>query len=234
MSHFTVLIIGENPEEQLRPFDENLDVPRYVKYTKQSLIEKERNEIQEYAKRVYQKYLDNPTEYAVGCSNQGHLDYLQNEFPKKLNYTDEELYQQGIKYENESDIGADGEVYSEYNPNSKWDWYQLGGRWAGLIKVKDGIEFKKPNFSWGWDHSSMQEVLETKSTDFALKKDIVNLDEIQTFAVIKDGKWYERGEMGWWGIVSDEKDEDEWKNQFKSLLNDLPDETLLSVYDCHI
>jgi hypothetical protein len=57
---------------------------------------------------------------------------------------------------------------------------------------------------------------------------------IVTFAVIKDGKWYERGSMGWWGIVSDEKDRGEWNNRFCTLISDLPDDTLLSVFDCHI
>jgi hypothetical protein len=55
-----------------------------------------------------------------------------------------------------------------------------------------------------------------------------------TFAVLKNGKWHERGSMGWWGIVSDEKNEDEWTNQFFALINDLPDNTLLTIVDCHI
>ena len=46
-----------------------------------------------------------------------------------------------------------------------------------------------------------------------------------TFAVIKDGKWYERGEMGWWGVVSDEKNKDEWRAQFANLIDSLPDKT---------
>lgn len=32
----------------------------------------------------------------------------------------------------------DGEEYW-YNPNGKWDWYQVGGRWAGALKLKDSI-----------------------------------------------------------------------------------------------
>ena len=57
---------------------------------------------------------------------------------------------------------------------------------------------------------------------------------VGTFAVLKDGKWYEKGEMGWWGCVSNEKDVDEWNDQFDKLISELPDETLLSLYDCHI
>lgn len=56
----------------------------------------------------------------------------------------------------------------------------------------------------------------------------------QTFAVVKDGQWYERGEMGWFGCVRDEKDESRWREEFAGLIDGLPDDTLLSVYDCHI
>jgi hypothetical protein len=54
-----------------------------------------------------------------------------------------------------------------------------------------------------------------------------------TFAVVKDGKWYERGSMGWWGCVSDEKDTAEWQAEFAKLVEGLPDDTLLTVVDCH-
>jgi hypothetical protein len=57
---------------------------------------------------------------------------------------------------------------------------------------------------------------------------------ISTFAVLKDGEWYEKGEMGWWGCISDEKDPDEWNEQFTKLLEEQPEDTLLSVFDCHI
>ena len=57
---------------------------------------------------------------------------------------------------------------------------------------------------------------------------------VQTFAVVKDGRWYERGEMGWWGVVKDEKDDDVWRAEYAKLVDGLPDNTLLAVYDCHI
>jgi hypothetical protein len=57
---------------------------------------------------------------------------------------------------------------------------------------------------------------------------------IATFAVLKDGQWYERGSMGWWGMVRDEKDEATWAREFGALIDSLPDDTLLTVVDCHI
>jgi hypothetical protein len=56
----------------------------------------------------------------------------------------------------------------------------------------------------------------------------------RTFGVVMDGKWYERGSMGWWGCVSDEKDEETWSVEFNSLVDNLPGDTVLTVVDCHI
>ena len=54
------------------------------------------------------------------------------------------------------------------------------------------------------------------------------------FAVVKDGKWYERGEMGWWGVVRNEKEKDTWAEEFAKLVDGMPPETWLTVVDCHI
>jgi hypothetical protein len=54
------------------------------------------------------------------------------------------------------------------------------------------------------------------------------------FAVLRHGKWYEQGKMGWWGMVADEKDPETWNSMVAKLMDDLPDTTLLAVIDCHI
>lgn len=173
MSHFALLVVGDNIDEQLEKFDENLETPRYVKYTKEQLIAKERKEIEEYKNGTYAKYLADPEAYAADCTNENHLEYLKNEFPKKLEWTDEELYAHGIRYYDEDEIGPDGEVYSTYNPNSKWDWYQIGGRYAGRLILKEGVEKEaEPEFSWGWDAKAMEEVLQEPRVDTALVGDI--------------------------------------------------------------
>ena len=55
---------------------------------------------------------------------------------------------------------------------------------------------------------------------------------ISTFAVLMDGKWYEKGEMGWWACVSNENAD--WSEEFGKLLDGIEDDTLLTVVDCHI
>ena len=52
--------------------------------------------------------------------------------------SDEELYNYATRYESPKDIRPDGSVFSTYNPNSKWDWYQIGGRFYGRVPLKTG------------------------------------------------------------------------------------------------
>lgn len=58
------------------------------------------------------------------------------------------------------------------------------------------------------------------------------------FAIVKDGKWHERGSMGWWGCVSDEKDRYEWNKQVAKLYDELYDEldpdTIVTLVDFHV
>ncbi len=55
-----------------------------------------------------------------------------------------------------------------------------------------------------------------------------------TFAVVKDGDWYARGDMGWWGVTSNESLEQEWNDKYHQLIKSLSPETWLTVVDCHI
>jgi hypothetical protein len=214
------------------------------------------------------------------------------------------------------------------NPNAKWDWYQVGGRWNGYFKLKDGTlglmgkpgiqtmdkDYEPPKGNRadqcikadidldGMRQEAADEAGETYDKVIAIIGDLprpMSWEEVQvtcrtgeldekgepkvdwkkarevynsqpavealrnnqdtfwyevdnfrvsreqyverarngalaTFAVVKDGKWFERGEMGWWGIVRDEKDRDDWHIQFSLLIDGLPDNTLLTVVDCHI
>ncbi len=295
MSHFAVILIGNDIEEQLAKYDENLEMPRYVEYTKEELIANERESIEEYKNDTYAEYLSDPIKYAENTTNENHLKYLKEEFPKKLTMTDEEIYELAIKWYDPEDIGENGEVYSTRNPNSKWDWYEVGGRWAGTIAVKDGVEIDMPNFSWGWDADSREKVIaEGTKTDSAYVRDIdfskmhrteedykealrywelivegvkpknkgeeeqikftwykpeyyiERYKNKETFAkcrssfsmwaVVKDGEWYEKGKMGFWAMSDETHDEAvDWEmNFFDRFLKDLPEDTLITVVDCHI
>lgn len=57
---------------------------------------------------------------------------------------------------------------------------------------------------------------------------------LTTFAVLKDGEWYERGRMGWFGCASNEKDASEWSTEWMNLVLGLPNDTVLALVDVHI
>jgi hypothetical protein len=57
---------------------------------------------------------------------------------------------------------------------------------------------------------------------------------VSFYSVLMNGKWYEKGEMGWWGMSFNEKDKNMWYKQQADLFDGIPDDTLLTVVDCHI
>jgi hypothetical protein len=278
MSHSTVMVIGEDYERQLAPFDENRDMPRYVEATKEELIAKSRKDIEVYRDGTYAKYLADPAQYEAECSNPRHLEYVRDEFPKKLTWTDEELYAEAIKYEEPENIGEAGQVYSTRNPHAKWDWYSLGGRWYGYFTLKPGAQaiargevsfFDKDKTypegkadsarkgdidfeamyrenregaekQWAEYEALTGDEKENYRFRFDISKDetresyVTRRSGIATFAVLRNGVWYEKGEMGWWGLVSNEKAESEWSKEFDDLLASLPDDTILTIVDVHI
>lgn len=211
MSHFCVYVFhDENTtvDELLAPYDENIEFAPYVLYTKEQAIAKVRSEIEDFRNGIYKEYLEDPVKYKENWGHlKTHIEYLENEFPKKLNWTDEECYEDIAKWKREDGMVAeDGSILSTYNPKSKWDWYQIGGRWRGGIPG---------------DKVKMSEV------------DIDTIDTPYAF-VTTDGEWVERGKMGWFGISSNEMNEDEWDAKFREYLKTLDKDIILTLVDCHI
>lgn len=54
------------------------------------------------------------------------------------------------------------------------------------------------------------------------------------FAFLRDGQWTERGQMGWFATVGGEMSMPQWRSRFNAMLDALPDDTLLTVVDCHV
>lgn len=122
MSHFTVVIATDDPgkiEDLLAPYDESMAVDPYRNY-------------EGGAARDY---------WAV--------KHLREE--GRITVPDEDLTWRHVaeaynaKYGEEEGehlfIDEDGVrafTMSTYNPESKWDWYSIGGRWLGYFPIKPG------------------------------------------------------------------------------------------------
>lgn len=153
MSHYMVMVIcrkgsKDDVESLLAPYDENLEVAPYVRYTKAQLIAEEIERIN-VARRSHRAALAAESEETylelVRNSDERYFNnysYAKNDIPEKIltiDVNDEEAVY-GLLREEHGDkatFDEDGNYVSTYNPNSKWDWYETGGRWGGL-KLKRG------------------------------------------------------------------------------------------------
>ncbi len=237
-------------------------------------------------------------------------------------------------------IDADGKLISatrRTNPNAKWDWYAVGGRWSeslrvkdentafrarsgsnwldrgpvkdgfdvcpvanldlesmrkarvierrdavatalGEIKAKHGLErpevlqlwsdwvpVHEPTWEdWKANHRDqypefknyiLNALPESHAYRRAMEADlpiymqfrggvpndqpdidewIISAPGLMTFAALHNGEWLERGEMGWWGIVTDEDDTATWEAKFQTLLASLKPTDWIAIVDCHI
>lgn len=249
MSHFTITValpattpadaevLHKALEQALEPFDENLEVPRYVEYTREQLIEKGRKEIAAYRDGLYAQYLADPDAYRAQCRNPNHLEYLETVFPEKLGWTDGQVYAREIRWYDTEDIGPDGEVYSERNPKSQWDWWVVGGRWGGNWRFNSAVDYEyirtEPH-AFGMSEGAAKPL----ATDCGRVGDIA----AETFEsawgyVDLEGEWHEKGSMGWWGMSdADESESGEarWKRQYLEWVASLPKDAWVVNVDCHI
>jgi hypothetical protein len=58
---------------------------------------------------------------------------------------------------------------------------------------------------------------------------------LSTFAFLgADGVWRERGEMGWWAMVSNEKPAADWEAEYEAAIDAAPKDHWVWIVDCHI
>lgn len=153
MSHFTVLTVhkdGEDPEELLAPFQENNmgDCPEEymefeLEFTKEQAEEERLRKIKEIEEKLAKGEFKKPediSEYDKGKPGDqiyGTDLYLKRKLKEYKAMTAEEFIKDCHGYEWDEDHQGFGYMH---NPNSKWDWYQMGGRWTGYFKPKKGAK----------------------------------------------------------------------------------------------
>lgn len=103
------------------------------------------------------------------------------------------------------DCQGRGKRVTTYNPQSQWDWWVIGGRWDGWLSRTNQLKAKT--------------AAQKGKVPFAI--------------VTPDGVWHDKGKMGWWGMVADEKADADWGHEVRQLLMAHPDATAVAC-DLHI
>lgn len=279
MSHFSVLVIGPDPERQLAPYHEFECTGRDDEFVQDVDI----------TAKVQEKIDELGPVDGLGWFGLEGKAVTSELFVDRSN---------GHKY-GYAVVRDDKliKAVDRTNPNKRWDWYSLGGRYSGRLQKRDGTRVdaalvREVDFdgiraryeaeareryrkfmrmigdapfpkTWEAMRAKFPGNLESALTayddqpaiqrikdddDFRWSDDVAEefrgtedqhaerarQRAVTTFAVVKDGQWYENGKMGWFGCVFDEKDEDLWFAEVAKLLDGLGPDTPLAVYDCHI
>ena len=85
-------------------------------------------------------YDENGTDYYIKelyMSKEDYINSYKNEHPDTT-LTDEQIY--ATANDMYTGVEEDG-IYDYYNPDAKWDWYEIGGRWPNSLKVKKDAQF---------------------------------------------------------------------------------------------
>lgn len=236
MSHFTVAVITkersrEAIEKILEPYWEEIEVEPYVDETKEQMIKK--------AKKIQERYLKK-IEDGQEFTEQYILKYVNAK-------TDEELYE---AYKDEDDeYDENGNHLTTYNPNSKWDWYSIGGRWNKMLLVNKDIGYCVEDMQdiglFGCFNSKEEDnapegfkwVNSARIGDIEFKKmEQMTAGPFITWALVDENMWIEQGKMGWWALNdATESSESAFKRHLKVYLEDPDNQNkYLTVVDCHI
>lgn len=230
-------------ENLLAPFDESLEVEPYLKWNKELLIQ----EAESTFEKIKTNILTYAYDQSEATTEEEAIEWFYHNTPFKQDPHPAALYYRTDVYEVFSDYLPtlptgealwniisdpencfydpmvahleDGEYYSEYNPNSKWDWYSIGGRWE--------------------DHLA-QEVVANR--DFYRANGFTTLKELKvpletfTYALVDlDGNWQEPGQMGWFGCSSATPESKEaHQASICQYLDTLSSDTWVCFVDCHI
>lgn len=135
--------------------------------------------------------------------------------------------------------GGTGVRTTTYNPQSKWDWYSIGGRWNGDFlcgnaedegaRERTGKAAIEAIIARSEDEA--QVFVATWGGNGGRCRDCQHGPQ---FAVLTpDGEWHQKGQMGWWGMVTDEQPAKSWEAEYYELLSGHPDHPCVLV-DVHI
>lgn len=197
----------------------------------------------------------------IQFTKQEAIDYARKNLKSAEGMSDLECWQM-MAEDHKTDW--EGNIYSTYNPRSKWDWYAVGGRWGCMLnaggscsdsaRVGD-IDFSPDEDKYEealhfWDTVVDHKTAEDGEHPISFFNEQYYRDyygdretyarytaQFSTFAVVTpDGEWHEKGKMGWFACSSETPEEArDWEEHYRERFIDTADpDLILTIVDCHI
>ena len=234
MSHYTVAVIV--PKEV-----EKEDIIEYINEVMEPFDEN--MEVEPYIGCTVEEMKQRYTSYCDRMKEQGKSEEIE---------TFEEYSRDYCGHGNDEE----GNALSTYNPNSKWDWYEIGGRWSGIIETKQSksvnyARIKDIVFTKELNDLELQKakkeyeklikegdmyVPEYYQKRFPTLESYLKSYDFSTYALLDtSGKWHEPGKMGWFGMSSSSPEEKkDFDETYMDIINAQDENSWLVVVDCHI
>lgn len=241
---FTLMVVGDNPDEIIKKYDANLEVEPYVKYYY--------NDIAKYKKKAI-KMAQDVVENAEKLSLTPVVkDYFEEKAKAIKKMSDFEFYTSicdGCYFDKE------GNAISTVNPDGKWETCRIGRNLCIPLKLKNGTESlqaKAVDVDWEKMHMVGIETYRAAWELFHKEREPQTTVEKQIYENVKNQKRYFEGfdseedyvnyccsywcyayaDKNGWEDADDHKNY-EWITKFydKYVKNLKPDD-LVTIYEC--
>lgn len=111
-------------------------------------------------------------------------------------------------------------------PGRFWDWAPAQSQEFAALRGQGIVNIGR------WSYVDGANVPESETDPFAWAE---KAPALSFFAFLSaDKQWFEKGRMGWFACVHNEKDSQDWESELARLLADVRDDQYLTVVDCHI
>jgi hypothetical protein len=243
-NHFVCIVAGELPSKQMARYDKNSNVEKRVVYKYSDA---------EQIKNTYKKVIEDSLKTnQLSKEERKELEETKN-YLETANAHDVFL-DLTIDYEKDPETG-DAIVYD--NKNGHWNSYQLGKNFSVPFILKNGTEAfqaKKGDIQWNLIHNhggeiykrAWEMVMEQSKPKNEQESNIYENMKNRTFYFEKFGnkETYVASNIAFWGyaflsektgwVELEERDNQfEWMTQYYDrFIKDLPDDTLLTIYEC--
>lgn len=243
---FTVMVVGDNPEDLMAKYDKALKVKPYIKYKYLDADKLRKNAI-----KMLSNIVDNYDKFAM---SEYQRDYFKERLKAINGMSSFEYYStitQGLYYDDE------GNALCEENPEGKWDKYNIGKNFSYPFKLKDGKESYQAlvkDIDWDSMHMKNESVKlfeaiwalvmddddpsdadeeQLKKNWLGKKNYLSNFSNVDQFVSHNCAYWnYAFLDENGWKDVDDDGDELKWvSNFFERFVEPLKEDAKVTIYE---
>ncbi len=243
--HFVLLVAGDNPSSRLNQFDKEQHKEKKMVYKKSDA-----KEILEKYKKTYEEFMKNQPPEEI-------TDYITDQYNYLCQMSPEDFY---TEVTHDMELDAEGNAWVYENPNAKFRYYEPAGKFANPLINKDDEEVYqaiKSDIAWDQIHMSERDVAyyarvwemcvegeeprnEIEERAYKNMKErkvyFLNFENKETYVASNTSFWayaFLGLDDKWVDFEDSGCTQFDWMTSFYDrFIKDLPEDTLITIYEC--